>query len=113
MTLFFPINRRLSHFRITFSHCHITAPFAKMATFEKFLLESGPLQTVYETISIITKAKNKTVFSENQVVFEEDDYIRTIIYDESTRIQEFNHTSMIATTEARSVFYEHELYERR
>ena len=79
-----------------------------MAIFE-FLLESGPLQTVYKTISIITKAKNKTVFSENQVVFQEDDYIRTIIYDESTRIQEFNHTSMIATTEARSVFYEHEL----
>ena len=79
-----------------------------MAIFE-FLLESGPLQTVYETISIITKAKNKTVFTENQVVFQEDDYIRTIIYDESTRIQEFNHTSMIATTEARSVFYEHEL----
>ena len=115
----------LSHSHITFSHCHITAPFVKMTVFEKkFLRESGPLQTVYETISFITKPQNTTVFTENQVVFEEDNYIRTNIYDEGTRIQElvpvvgrittvFDHTSMIATTEARSVFYEDELYERR
>lgn len=114
-----------SHFHITFSHCHISAPFVKMTIFEKkFLLESDPLQTVYGTISIITEAKNETVFSETQVAFEVDDYARTNTFNEGTRIQElvqvvartttvFDQTFMIAITEARSVFYEDELYEHR
>ena len=91
-----------------------------MTIFEKIFIESYPLQTVYVAISSITEANNATVFSEKQVVFEEDDYIRTNIYSEGTRIQElvevaarittvFDQAYMIATTEARPVFYDNEL----
>ena len=121
MTQYFPIKRMLLHFHNNIFNCHITTPFVKMTIFKKIFLESYPLQTVYEAISSITEANNATVFSENQVVFEEDDYIRMNIYSEGSRIQElvevtarittvFDQAYMVATTEARFVFYEDELY---